>query len=69
MQQIFENYGVTSNNVGIYNILNSPISPISALIFGFWAGRVKKFKIFLVILYIGNFIVNTILIPLIQFKD
>lgn len=69
MQQIFEDYGVTSQNVGIYNILNSPISPISALIFGFWAGRVKRFKVFLVILYIANFVVNTILIPLIQFKS
>ena len=55
--------------MGLYNILNSPVSPISALIFGFWAGKIKKFKIFLIVLYILNFIVNTVLIPLVQYKE
>ena len=69
LQQIFAGKGVTSNTAGIYNILNSPVSPISAILFGIWAAKVKKFKIFLVILTFCNLVVNIALIPLASLKS
>lgn len=68
-QLILSNYGVSSQAVGTYNIINIPTIVVTSILFAIYAGRSKKFKRTLIFLNIVNTIAFAAFIPLITLES
>lgn len=69
LQLILADYGISSYIVGMYNIINIPSIVVCSLLFALYAGKTKRFKSTLAVLYITNIIIFGVFIPLISLEN